>query len=298
MKLYSPAAVRQIIEKYKFRFQKGLGQNFLIDRNIIDKIVEAAGVTNEDTVLEIGAGIGALTCALAAKAAKVVVIEIDKNLLPILEETLAGCNNVEISWGNALKINFDQLIFEKTKGMNYLEGKTYKIVANLPYYITTPLIIHALEKHVNIDSMVFMMQKEVAERITASPGRKDYGVLTISVNYYSEPQLLMRVPNTVFIPQPEVESAVIRLKPREKPPATVEDKETFFRVVRAAFGQRRKTLANTLSEAAKGLSKSRITQLLSDLGVDSNRRGETLSFKEFADISNAVWTEKKSTNSK
>lgn len=289
MKLYSPAIVRQIIEKHKFHFQKSLGQNFLIDGNIVNKIVEAAGINTDDTVLEIGAGIGTLTSALAEKAGKVVVIEIDKNLLPILGETLAGCENVEIFTGNALRTDFDELVYEKTGGVYGKGQRAYKVVANLPYYITTPLVMHALESHFNIDLMVFMVQKEVAERIVAQPGGKDYGALTLGVNYYSEPQKVIRVPKKVFMPQPEVESAVVRLKTRAKPPALVEDEEFFFQVVRAAFGQRRKTLANTVSGLNEKLEKSTVAKTLSDIGIDPGRRGETLSFEEFARIANTIY---------
>ncbi len=289
MKLYSPATIKQIIEKYGFRLQKNLGQNFLIDGNIVSKIVEAAKVGSDDIVLEIGAGIGTLTAALADKAARVVVIEIDKNLLPVLAETLAGYDNIDIYTGNALKVNFDELICEKSGGSHGRGLKPYKVVANLPYYITTPLIMHALESHFNIELMVFMVQKEVAERMTAVPGGKDYGALTLGVNYYSEPEPVIRVPKKVFMPQPEVESTVVRLTPRESPPAAVEDEQTFFRVVKAAFGQRRKTLANTMSGIAGGLSKDQVAGLLSGLGIDPVRRGETLGFEEFARIANSVY---------
>ncbi len=288
MKLYSPATVRQIIDKYKFQFRKSLGQNFLIDGNIIRKIIRAAEINGDDFILEIGAGIGTLTRALAEEAAKVVVIEIDRNLLPILNETLAGCNNVDIVQGDAREIDFDSLMFEKTEGHCGQGRKPYKIVANLPYNIATPLIVYALERHFNIAAMVVMVQKEVAARMVASPGRKDYGALTIFVNYYSEPELLIRVPAKVFMPEPEVESMVVRLKPRSEPPAAVADADTFFRVVRASFGQRRKNLANTIAGLMEGLEKNQVIQMLSGLGIDPGRRGETLSFEEFTKIANAV----------
>jgi len=286
MKLYSPATVRQVIDKYKFTFQKNLGQNFLVDGNIVNKIVDAASLGSEDAVLEIGAGIGTLTSALAERAGKVVVIEIDKNLQPVLEETLSGYTNIDMFWGNALKTDFDALVEEKTQGQYGKNGRPFKVVANLPYYITTPLLMHALESRFNIDLMILMVQKEVAERITAAPGGRDYGALTLGVNYYSEPQQVVKVPRKVFMPQPDVESAVIRLIPRKDPPASVENEQAFFLVVRAAFGQRRKTLLNALSSL--GVDKNKIGVMLLDLGIDPGRRGETLSFEEFARVSNSL----------
>ncbi len=286
MKLYSPAAVRQIIDKYKFTFQKSLGQNFLVDGNIVNKIVNAALLTNEDAVLEIGAGIGTLTSALADRAGRVIVIEIDQNLQPVLRETLSGYANIDLFWGNALKTDFDALVDEKTKGQYGKRGRPFKVVANLPYYITTPLLMHALEHRFNISLMIVMVQKEVAQRITAAPGSRDYGALTLGVNYFSEPQQIIKVPRRVFMPQPDVESAVIRLTPRENPPVPVESEQTFFRVVRAAFGQRRKTLLNALSSL--GVDKNTIAGILPGLGIDPGRRGETLSFGEFARIANAL----------
>jgi len=289
VKLYSPAVVKQLMEKHKFHFQKGLGQNFLIDGNIVNKIVEAAEVTHEDVVVEIGAGIGTLTKALAARAARVIVIEIDRKLWPILGETLAGCDNVEIVFGNAMNTDFNNLVLEKTGGEHGPGGKTFKIVANLPYYITTPLIMHALESHFNIKTMVLMIQKEVAERMLAGPGTKDYGALTLAIQYYTDPEHVFRVPKKVFMPQPEVESSVVRFNVRGNPPVAVDDEKVFFRVVRAAFGQRRKTLSNSLSGISEQIEKKRIMDIMSDLGIDPGRRGETLNFGEFAAIANAVY---------
>ena len=286
MKLYSPAIVRQVIEKHRFRFQKKLGQNFLIDGNIVDKIVDAAEVTSDDTILEIGAGIGTLTQALAEKAGQVIVVEIDKNLLPVLGETLAGYENIEVVLGNALKTDFDELVFEHTGGLCGAGRKSYKIVANLPYYITTPLLMYALENHYNMSLMVVMIQREVADRITAKPGSKDYGALTLGVNYFSHPQVVMRVPKKVFMPQPEVESTVVRFRTLAEPPALVVDEKLFFKVVRAAFGQRRKTLMNTMSVVNEEMEKSAVGEMLLTLGIDPGRRGETLNFEEFARIAN------------
>lgn len=289
MKLYSPAVVKEIIGKYKFRFQKTLGQNFLIDGNIVNKIVESAELDKNDVVLEIGAGIGTLTGALAERAGKVIVIEIDNNLQPILQETLAGYDNIEIVIGNALKVDFDKTVSHHTGGLYGSDAKPYKVVANLPYYITTPLIMHALENHFNMSMAIFMIQKEVAERITAEPGGKDYGALTIGVNYYSDPQLVLRVPRKVFMPQPEVESAVIKLMTREKPPVHVADKQTFFRVVKAAFGQRRKTLLNAVAGVVPEMDKNMTAEMMAQIGIDPGRRGETLSLAEFAQLANIIY---------
>lgn len=286
MKLYSPATVKYLADKYGFHFQKNLGQNFLIDGNIVNKIVDSATLTSQDLVLEIGAGIGTLTQALSEKAGQVIVIEIDKNLLPILDETLGECDNIKIHVGNALKTNFDELVSARTKGEFGPGGRPYKIVANLPYYITSPLIMHSLENHFNISEIVIMVQKEVADRLTAKPGNKDYGALTVSVNYYSQPENVLRVPKKVFIPQPEVESAVVKLKVMENPPVKVKSENLFFQVVKAAFGQRRKTLANTLSGIVD--RKETIKQILTSLEIDPGRRGETLSLDEFAYIANAI----------
>lgn len=289
MKLYSPATVRYIIDKYQFHFQKTLGQNFLVDGNIINKIIEGARVTKDDTVLEIGAGIGTLTRALAEKAGKVIVIEIDRQLEPILNETLSGLDNIEIHWGNALKVNWDKLIKEKTGGEFGEGGKPYKITANLPYYITTPLVMFALESHFNVSEIVVMIQKEVAERLTAKPGTKDYGALTLAIQYYTQPSLVTSVPKTVFIPQPEVESAVVSLDVMAEPPVAVKDEKTFFEVVKAAFGQRRKTILNNLGRIVEGLDKAEINRFLSDMGIDPGRRGETLKIEEFARIANFIY---------
>lgn len=289
MKLYSPATVRQIVDKYKFHFQKSLGQNFLVDGNIVNKIVDGAGITKDDVVLEIGAGIGTLTRAMAEKAGKVIVIELDRNLKAILDETLDGLDNVTIHWGNALKADFDQLVENTTGGEFGPRGRSYKVVANLPYYITTPLIMHGLENHFNINVMVFMIQKEVAERITADPGGKDYGALTLAINYYTEPSTVTQVPRQVFIPQPEVESTVIRLDRRTEPPVEILNEGYFFKVVKAAFAQRRKTLANNLTGLLPGTEKSEVAKLLTELGIDPVRRGETLSLEEFARIANTFF---------
>ena len=232
-RLYSPSYVKEIIDKYNFRFSKGLGQNFLIDGNIVRKICEEGEVSKEDDILEIGPGIGTLTEELSYKANKVVAVELDKSLFPILDETLAGCNNVEIVPGDILKIDLPKLFSEK------FESENIKIVANLPYYITTPIIGRLLEEELDIDSILVMVQSEVAERMKASPGTKDYGSLSVFVQYYTDPEIVLSVPKTAFIPRPNVDSAVIKLKIR-KEKIELEDRDTFFKVVKAAFSQREK----------------------------------------------------------
>lgn len=285
--LSSPAKVRQLLNKYNFSTSKALGQNFLIDGNIIDKIVQVAGLTAEDLAVEIGTGIGVLTSALAERAGQVLAVEVDQKLAPILAETLAGYSNTQVIFADAMTVNFDRLVYEKTGG-KFGSHRSYKLVANLPYYITTPLIMHMLENKFNFDTLVLMVQREVALRMVARPGTKEYGALTVAVQYYTEPEIAFRVPPTVFYPRPEVESAVIRLKVRTEPPVTVRDEKLLFGVVRAAFGQRRKTLLNTLTGAQIFTSKEKCEKTLRMLGIDPKRRGETLSIGEFAQIANQI----------
>lgn len=285
--LTSPAVVREIIQSHGFRVRKALGQNFLMDANIIEKIVTAAELTDQELVFEIGPGLGVLTRRLARSAGQVIAVELDTNLLPILQETLGEFPNAEVVHGDALKVNFDQLAVEKTGGTFGPTGKAYKLVANLPYYITTPLLIHLLTSGFNLDCLVVMMQKEVADRLQASPGGKEYGSLSVLVQYYTEPAIVSKVPKTVFYPAPDVDSAVIRLKRRKTPPVQVISEELFFKVVRAAFGQRRKTLINSLT--GSGLAeKNTWLELLAAVGIDSTRRGETLSLEEFATLANLL----------
>ncbi|MEY8303481.1 16S rRNA (adenine(1518)-N(6)/adenine(1519)-N(6))-dimethyltransferase RsmA [Anaerosalibacter bizertensis] len=276
-RLYSPSYVKEIIDKYNFRFSKSLGQNFLIDGNIVRKICEEGEVSKEDDILEIGPGIGTLTEELSYKANKVVAVELDKSLFPILDETLAGCNNVEIVPGDILKIDLPKLFSEK------FESENIKIVANLPYYITTPIIGRLLEEELDIDSILVMVQSEVAERMKASPGTKDYGSLSVFVQYYTEPEIVLSVPKTAFMPRPNVDSAVIKLKIR-KEKIELKDRETFFKVVKSAFSQRRKTILNSLSSGLK-TDKATIRAILEKADIDPKLRAENLTIEDFSKIS-------------
>ncbi|MGF7058409.1 16S rRNA (adenine(1518)-N(6)/adenine(1519)-N(6))-dimethyltransferase RsmA [Brassicibacter mesophilus] len=281
-KLYSPNVTKEVIERHGFRFSKSLGQNFLIDGNIIEKICDGADINENDGIIEIGPGIGTLTQQLCERAGKVVAIELDKNLLPILDDTLSAYDNVEIVYGDVLKINLDQLIKEKLKGRNI------KVVANLPYYITTPIIMKLLEERLDIDKIVVMIQKEVAERMQADPGNKDYGALSVAVQYYSQPEIIVNVPKNVFMPKPNVDSAVIMLDIYDSPMVEVIDKKLFFEVVKAAFGKRRKTLLNALSSGTLNINKEEIQDILHSCDINPQRRGETLSIDEFATLANSI----------
>lgn len=281
-KLYSPVVIKEIIEKYGFKFSKSLGQNFLIDGNVIDNIIEGSNIGADDGIIEIGPGIGTLTQKLCESAGKVIAIELDNNLLPILEETLEGYNNVEVIHGDILKVDLNQLIKEK------LEGRKVKVVANLPYYITTPIIMKLLEENLNIDKIVVMVQKEVALRMKAVPGGKDYGALSVAVQYYSEPKIIVDVPKNVFMPKPNVDSAVIMLDVYKESHIKVKDKKLFFNIVKAAFGKRRKTLLNALSSGIE-LKKEEVLAALEKSGIDPTRRGETLDITEFARLSDEIY---------
>ncbi len=280
--LASPKVVREIIERYGFRFNKKLGQNFLVDQNILNKIVEGAGISDEDQVLEVGPGIGTLTAALARRAKQVIAVELDDQLIPILRETLGDYDNVEVVHGDILKLSIKDLL------QKHFGSGTIKVVANLPYYVTTPIVMMFLEEDLPLDSLTIMVQREVAERMKASPGGKDYGALTVAVQYYAKPAIIATVPPTVFMPPPNVDSVVIRLELLEEPSVHVEDKQLFFQVVHAAFGKRRKTLLNALSASSLGFQKDTLLELLSAAGIDGRRRGETLSLQEFADITNVL----------
>ncbi len=283
--LTSPTMVREIIRTHGFHVRKSLGQNFLLDANIIERIVQQANLTEQDLVFEIGPGLGVLTRRLAKDAGKVIAVELDNHLLPILAETLADYPNAEVVHGDALKMDFDRLAEERTEGTFGPQGKGYKLVANLPYYITTPILMHLITQGFHLDVLVVMMQREVAERLQALPGTKEYGSLSIAVQYYTIPEIVLKVPKTVFYPAPDVESAVIRLTRRSEPPVQVTSEEGFFRVVRAAFGQRRKTLLNSLT--GSGLASKEIWQkVLVEANIDPGRRGETLSLEEFATLAN------------
>lgn len=282
-KIANPANTIDIIKKYDFNFQKKFGQNFLIDTHVLDKICAESGLKENDLAIEIGPGIGALTQYLANAAKAVVAVEIDKNLLPILDETLADYKNMSIINADFLKIDLENLIDECKQ--KYGEFENIRIVANLPYYITTPIIMNVLESHTHIDSITVMIQKEVADRMQASPGTKDYGALSLAVQYYSNPYVVAFVPPNCFIPRPKVGSSVIRLDIYKDKPIKTVDEKLMFQIIRAGFNQRRKTLVNSLAnfEGLK-LSKERIIQALSLLGKSEKIRGEALSLEEFAQL--------------
>lgn len=280
----TPRRTKEIIQKHAFSFKKSLGQNFLIDQNILQKIVNAAELDETKGALEIGPGIGALTERLARVAKCVTAIEIDQRLLPILDEVLAPYNQVRVRHGDVLKLNLEEVFAD-----DFADVDKVSVVANLPYYVTTPILMKLLEDKLPLEHIVVMIQKEVAERMVASPGSKDYGSLSIAVQYYSEPELVCIVPHTVFIPQPNVASAVIRLRVREKPPVQMEDENHFFSVVQAAFAQRRKTIANNLkSRFFTKENKEALEPLLQSAGIDPSRRGETLGIEEFARVSKVL----------
>lgn len=284
---------KEILKKHNFFFKKSLGQNFLVDSNILEKMVEKSGITKESGVIEIGPGIGALTEELALSAKKVLAFEIDDRLLPILADTLAPYNNVKVVHEDILEAKVEERIAEEFADITDLH-----IVANLPYYITTPILFTLLEKDLPITSITIMIQKEVAERMAAKPGTKDYGSLTIAVQYYTRPEVIMEVPKRVFMPEPNVISAVLKLTKREKPLVQVEDERHFFTIVRASFAHRRKTLRNNLIGHLKGrLSKGEIDEVLSRANIDGNRRGESLSIEEFARLSDALFEVEKDTHS-
>lgn len=283
-RISTPSMTKEIIEKNNFYFKKNFGQNFLIDQNVLNNIIDAAEITKDDFVLEIGPGIGSLTQYLAENAGKVVAVEIDKNLIPILSETLAGYDNLEIINEDVLKLDINALIAEKNN------GKPIKVVANLPYYITTPIIMELLERRMNVTSITVMVQKEVADRMQAKPKTKDYGALTAAVQYYSDAEINFIVPPGCFMPRPNVDSAVITLKIKQGNAYNVKDENLMFGIIKAAFGQRRKTLLNGLNNLAKlNLSKEELTASLSELGVDERIRGEALSVEQFAALSNIIY---------
>ena len=271
----SPEVVHYICKRFDIKMSKKLGQNFLIKRGIVDEIVHAAELTPGEPVLEVGPGIGTLTQGLAQSGADVTAIELDRRLLEVLDTTLASYDNVRIVNGNVLKLDVPTI-------MNH---KPFKVVANLPYYITTPIIMSLLESKLPIERLVVMVQKEVALRMVAKPGTKDYGALSVAVQYYTEPDIVLDVPPKSFLPAPAVTSSVIRCVLRDKPPVDVIDEKLFFRVVKAGFAQRRKTFANTMKTT--GLSKDRIEELLAKANIDGQRRGETFTLQEFADVANA-----------
>ncbi len=276
-KLGNPKNTIEIIQKYQFAFQKKFGQNFLIDTRVLEKIINAAGITKEDCVLEIGPGIGTMTQYLAEAAGKVVAVEIDTNLLPILDETLKEYSNVTVINNDILKVDINNLVQE------YNNGRPIKVVANLPYYITTPIIMGLFESGVPIDNITVMVQKEVADRMQVGPGSKDYGALSLAVQYYAEPYIVANVPPNCFIPRPNVGSAVIRLTRYQEPPVRTKDPKLMFKLIRASFNQRRKTLQNGLSNSPElPFTKEQIAAAIESLGVPATVRGEALTLEQFA----------------
>lgn len=279
--LGNPQKTIEIIKKYEFTFQKKFGQNFLIDTHVLDKIIASAGVTKDDCVLEIGPGIGTMTQYLAENAGHVVAVEIDSNLIPILKETLGDYDNVTVIHGDILKTDVNQITEQ------YNGGRPIKVVANLPYYITTPIIMGLFEGNVPIDNITVMVQKEVADRMQVGPGTKDYGALSLAVQYYAQPYIVANVPPNCFMPRPNVGSAVIRLTRHKNPPVTAEDPDLMFRLIRASFNQRRKTLQNGLNNSPEiSFTKEEITEAVESLGLGASIRGEALTLEQFAALSN------------
>ena len=282
-KLSNPQKTIEIIQKYEFTFQKKFGQNFLIDSHVLNKIISSADITKDDFVLEIGPGIGTMTQYLAEAAGRVLAVEIDKTLIPILHETLSLYDNVEVINEDVLKLDICKIVEEKNG------GKPIKVVANLPYYITTPIIMGLLEAHVPVESITVMVQKEVAMRMQAGPGTKDYGALSLAVQYYCEPYIAANVPPNCFMPRPKVGSTVIRLTRYSQPPVTTEHEQLMFRLIRASFNQRRKTLANGLNNASDlHYSKEQIAQAIEKLGVSASIRGEALTLEQFAKLADIL----------
>lgn len=281
--LGNPQNTIAVLQKYNFNFQKKFGQNFLIDTHVLDKIIAAAHITEDDLVLEIGPGIGTMTQYLCEHARQVVAVEIDKNLIPILEDTLSEYDNVKVIQNDILKVDINE-IAEKENG-----GRPIKVVANLPYYITTPIIMGLFESHVPIENITVMVQKEVADRMQVGPGTKEYGALSLAVQYYAEPYIVANVPPNCFMPRPKVGSAVIRLTRHKENPVEVKDEALMFRLIRASFNQRRKTLVNGLTNSPEvQASKEEILAALEEMGVSATVRGETFGLEEFATLANLL----------
>ena len=281
--LASPAKTAAVINKYNFMFRKKFGQNFLIDASVVEEIIDAAGIIGEDTVLEIGPGIGTMTQYLAERAGRVIAVEIDRALIPILEDTLSAYDNVRVINDDILKVDLNRLSEEENG------GRPIKVVANLPYYITTPIIMALLEKEVPLESITIMVQKEVAERMKTGPGSKDYGALSLAVQYYAEPVIVTEVPPHCFMPRPGVSSMVIRLDRYKEPPVTPRDPDKMFKLIRASFNHRRKTLSNGLStDPSLGLSREKVTEALEKMGLPVDIRGEKLDLAQFAELSDQL----------
>ena len=284
--LGNPQNTIAVLQKHQFTFQKKFGQNFLIDTHVLDKIIRSAEISRDDMVLEIGPGIGTMTQYLACAAGKVIAVEIDRALIPILEDTLEGYDNVRVINGDILKIDLPKLVEEENG------GRPIKVVANLPYYITTPIIMGLFEGDVPLKSITVMVQKEVADRMQAAPGSKDYGALSLAVQYYAKPYIAANVPQNCFMPRPRIGSAVIRLERYETPPVAVKDEKLLFSIIRASFNQRRKTLANGLKNSAElDFAKEEIEAAIDKLGKGASVRGETLTLEEFAELSNRLCRE-------
>ena len=284
-RLSSHSATMDLVKRHGFKFTKSLGQNFLIDDNIVDKIVAGAGIGPSDKIIEVGPGIGTLTREMASRAGALMAVEIDKNLIPILADTLGDFENVKIVNEDIIKADIRGLIDEN------LSGGPVKLVANLPYYITTPIIMRLLEEDINVTDIVVMVQKEVAERMNAQPGGKDFGALSVAVQFYCDTEIIAKVPRHLFVPQPNVDSIVIALRVRPERKYRVDNEDLFFKVAKAAFGQRRKTLLNSIAN----LSKDMVKEALEEAGIDPKRRGETLSLDEFANLSNVIGNKLKET---
>lgn len=281
--LGNPKRTIEVLQKYEFVFQKKFGQNFLIDTHVLDKIVNAAEITKEDFVLEIGPGIGTMTQYLASAAREVFAVEIDKALIPILEDTLQDYENVTILNEDILKVDIRKLAEERNG------GKPIKVVANLPYYITTPIIMGLFEGEVPIDSITVMVQKEVADRMQVGPGTKDYGALSLAVQYYARPKIVLNVPASCFMPRPNVDSAVIKLERYQKPPVDVLDEHLMFKIIRASFNQRRKTMMNSVGNSGEvNVSKEELLKALEQCGFSATIRGEALTLEQFAALTNAI----------
>lgn len=287
-RLSSHSATMDLVKRHGFKFTKSLGQNFLIDDNIVDKIVAGAEIGSSDKIIEVGPGIGTLTREMASRAGDLMAVEIDKNLIPILADTLGDYENVKIVNEDIIKADIRGLIDEN------LDGGPVKLVANLPYYITTPIIMRFLEEDINVTDIVVMVQKEVAERMNAQPGGKDFGALSVAVQFYCDTEIVAKVPRHLFVPQPNVDSIVIALRVRPERKYRVDSEDLFFKVVKAAFGQRRKTLLNSIASMGN-LSKDMVKEALEEAGIDPKRRGETLSLDEFAILSNVIGNKLKET---
>lgn len=276
--------VKQILAESGFKFSKSLGQNFLIDENVLDKMIVNGGINKDVNVLEIGPGFGTLTQKLCQNAKKVVAVEIDSTVIPILTQNTEEFDNLKIINADVMKTDLKKLIADE------FGDEPVKVAANLPYYITTPIIMMLLENELKVEDIIIMIQKEVADRIAAKPCTKDYGALTVAVNFYSSAEVIVNVPPSAFIPQPKVSSSVIKLEVRDEPPVSVKDKKNYFKVVKAAFGQRRKTLLNALSNSGiTNMPKEELSTALESIGISGQRRGETLTLEEFANISNTIF---------